>query len=104
MAVTVSFLTLALAQIWHVFDMRHPGSHWINNEVARNPYVWGAVALSFSMVAAAVFVPGLNMLLSLPVPPPPALCLALGFSFLPLVIGQIALALAPRVWSTDKPV
>ena len=32
-ATTTAFLTLALAQLWHVFSMRDPGSGWRNNFV-----------------------------------------------------------------------
>jgi len=94
-AITVSFLTLALAQIWHVFDMRHPGSHWLDNEVVRNPYVWGAVGLSVFLVGAAVFAPGLNAVLHLPPPSPSALGLAVAFSLIPLLVGQTVMALTP---------
>lgn len=93
-AVTVSFMTLALAQIWHVFDMRHPGSHWIFNEVVRNRYVWAAVGFSVFLVGAAVFLPGLSTVLGLPMPPLPAVALAVGFSLLPVLVGQIALAVS----------
>ncbi|MBU2484202.1 MAG: cation-translocating P-type ATPase, partial [Alphaproteobacteria bacterium] len=38
-AVTVAFLTLALAQLWNVFNVRDADSGLIGNEVTRNPYV-----------------------------------------------------------------
>ena len=44
-AVTVTFLTLAFAQLWHVFNMRHPRSGLLRNEVTRNPWLWGALLL-----------------------------------------------------------
>ncbi|MEJ2055907.1 MAG: HAD-IC family P-type ATPase, partial [Calditrichaceae bacterium] len=44
-AVTISFLTLALARLWHIFNMREPGSPFFKNEVTRNPFVWGAIFL-----------------------------------------------------------
>jgi Ca2+-transporting ATPase len=44
-AVTLSFLSLVLAQLWHVFNMRDRGTHLIRNDITRNPYVWGALAL-----------------------------------------------------------
>ena len=43
--VTVTFLTLAFAQLWHAFNMRHPQSALLWNEVTRNPWLWGALAL-----------------------------------------------------------
>ncbi|MHC4992813.1 MAG: cation-translocating P-type ATPase, partial [Planctomycetota bacterium] len=38
-AVTVSFLALAMAQVWHVFNMRERGSSPLSNDVARSPWV-----------------------------------------------------------------
>jgi Ca2+-transporting ATPase len=38
-AVTVSFLTLAFAQLWHV---REYTSNLLRNDITRNPFVWGA--------------------------------------------------------------
>lgn len=40
-AVTVAFLTLALAQLWHVFNMRPTDSSRWSNAVTRNRYGWG---------------------------------------------------------------
>ena len=50
--VTVSFLTLAFAQLWHVFNMRGRGSGVFRNAVTRNPYVWMAVALCTAILLA----------------------------------------------------
>ena len=44
-AVTISFLTLAFAQLWHVFNMRERHSNWFLNDITCNKYVWGALAL-----------------------------------------------------------
>jgi len=58
-AVTVSFLTLALGQIAHVFNMAGPESRpWVNT-VSRNRWVWGAVVLCVGLVFAGVEVPWL---------------------------------------------
>ena len=43
-AVTVTFLTIAFAQLWHVFNMRHPTSSLLHNEITRNPWIWAALA------------------------------------------------------------
>ena len=42
-SVTVSFLTLGFAQLWHVFNMRSKQGGLLVNEVTRNPWVWGAI-------------------------------------------------------------
>ncbi|MFO7728008.1 MAG: cation-transporting P-type ATPase, partial [Desulfonatronovibrio sp.] len=49
-AVTISFLILALARTWHVFNMRDFGSRALFNDVTRNPFVWGAVILSIGLL------------------------------------------------------
>jgi Ca2+-transporting ATPase len=61
-AVTVSFLTLALAQLWHVFNMRSIGQAW-RNDISLNPWVWAALALCLVLLAAAAFVAPLSALL-----------------------------------------
>jgi Ca2+-transporting ATPase len=55
--VTVSFLTLALAQIWHTFNMADPGQSPIVNDVPRNPYVWAAVLVCLALIGVACYVP-----------------------------------------------
>ena len=53
-AVTVSFLTLSGAQLWHVFNMREAGSGRLRNEITKNPWVWGALALCAGLLVASV--------------------------------------------------
>ena len=97
-AVTVAFLTLALAQLWNVMNMRSPAGGLFLNDVTRNPYVWGAVALCVGLVAAAVWVPVLSDVLGLSDPGMVGLMLAAGMSFLPLVIGQVLLLSVNDDW------
>jgi Ca2+-transporting ATPase len=87
-AVTISFLTLAFAQLWHVFNMREKGSGMIRNEVTRNPYVWGALVLCAGLLVAAVYLPVLAGLLKTEDPGPTGWALVLIASLFPLVIGQ----------------
>jgi len=91
-ATTLSFLALAFAQLWHVFNMREPGSH----DVERNPWVWGALALCAGLLLAAVYVPALAGLLRLVPPGADGWLFALGLSFAPLVAGQAATLLRRR--------
>ncbi|KGF70610.1 ATPase [Hoeflea sp. BAL378] len=93
-AVTVAFVTLALAQLWNVFTMRDPGSGLFNNEVTRNLYVWGALVLCLGLVGLALWLPALADLLGLPSPGPQGLALAFAASLAPLVLGQAWLAVA----------
>jgi Ca2+-transporting ATPase len=88
-AVTVSFLTLAFAQLWHVFNMRDSGSNILENEVTRNPYVWGALVLCTGLLLIAVYLPGLNDLLKTTDPGLQGWGLVLVASIVPLIVGQV---------------
>jgi Ca2+-transporting ATPase len=88
-AVTVSFLTLAVAQLWHVFNARERGSSFLGNDVARNPWVWGALALCGLLLLAAVYLPGLSTVLQTTDPGLDGWGLVLGMSLLPCIAGQL---------------
>lgn len=88
-AVTVSFLTLAFAQLWHVFNMRDRDTHILRNDVIRNPYVWGAVVLCTTLLLMAVYIPGFNDVLGVVNPEVNGWLIVAGFSLLPLLVGQI---------------
>lgn len=89
-AVTVSFLTLALAQLWHIFNMRDPGSHFFYNDVIRSPHIWGALGTCMVLLLWVVYVPGLNTLMRVSDPGLQGWLLALGMSAIPWGIGQVA--------------
>jgi Ca2+-transporting ATPase len=95
-AVTISFLTLAFAQLWHVFNMRDVHASLFRNDVTRNRYVWGALALCTGLLIAATYVPGVAQVLSLQVPSGAGWGVVAVMSLLPLVVGQAALGLRAR--------
>ncbi|WEL21440.1 HAD-IC family P-type ATPase [Halorhabdus sp. BNX81] len=88
-AVTVSFLTLAFAQLWHVFNMRELTSGILRNEVTENRYVWGALALSTLILIGATYLPGISLALSTAPIGLEGWAVVLGMSLLPLLGGQI---------------
>ncbi|MEM1315165.1 MAG: HAD-IC family P-type ATPase, partial [Pseudomonadota bacterium] len=90
-AVTVAFLSISLAQLWNVFNVRDPRSGLFVNDVSRNRYVWFALVLCLGLISAAVLAPGLSEVLRLPYPGWAGLAVALGSSLLPLVLGQALL-------------
>jgi Ca2+-transporting ATPase len=92
--VSVTFLTLAFARMWHTFNMRTADSGFFVNDVTRNPFAWGAVVLCIGLLAAAVYVPVLAGALKLIQPSFEVWTVILGFSLIPLVVGQ--LFVAPR--------
>jgi len=88
-AVTVSFLSLAFARLWHVFNMRDNKDGFLRNEVTKNPYVWGALLLSAGFLLLAVYVPFLANVLGVVNPGGQGWVLILGTSLVPLIVGQI---------------
>lgn len=86
-AVTVAFLTLALSQLWNVFNVRS-ATHLSKDDILRNGYVWAALALCLVLIACALLHPGLADLLGLPWPGRAGLLLAVAMSFLPFLLGQ----------------
>jgi len=101
-AVTVAFLTLALAQLWNVFNMRTRGSGFFVNDVTGNGYVWGALVLCLGLISAALWLPWLSGLLGLPWPGLNGLALSAAMSLVPLVFGQFLL-LIPAAARPKKP-
>jgi Ca2+-transporting ATPase len=66
--VTVTFLTLAFGQLWHVFNMRHQTSQLILNEINRNPWIRAALALCASILLTAAYIPSLIYMLHMVAP------------------------------------
>ncbi|MEZ5318524.1 MAG: cation-transporting P-type ATPase [Vicinamibacterales bacterium] len=95
-AVTVSFLTLAFAQLWHVFNTRGPRSRLLRNDVVGNPWVWGALALCTLLLVAAVFVPPFARLLRVASPGAAGWLVVVAMSLAPVLAGQIVLAFRGR--------
>ncbi len=65
LGVTVAFCTLALAQLWHVFNMRGDTWRLLDNEITRNPWVWAALVLCLALVLMAVYAPVVSDVLRL---------------------------------------
>lgn len=90
-AVTVSFLTLALAQLWHAFNMadgatRRSGYDW---SVVRSPYVWGAIALCIGILLAALHIAPIGQVLRLEPPTTAMWGVILGMSLAPLALAAL---------------
>jgi Ca2+-transporting ATPase len=90
-AVSISFLTLAFAQLWHVFNMRDKNSGLLDNSIIRNPFIWGALGLCSVLLAATVYVPLLAEVLDVAKPGARGWLLIFIMSLLPMVVGQVAL-------------
>jgi Ca2+-transporting ATPase len=88
--VTVTFLTLAFAQLWHVFNMRDARSGLLRNEITRNPWVWGALALCALLLALPPYTPALARVLHLTPPTPAMWAVVMLMSLAPLLLVQAA--------------
>ncbi|MDT8442953.1 MAG: cation-transporting P-type ATPase [Desulfuromonadales bacterium] len=89
-AVTVSFLSLSLARLCHVFNMRDRESGLFCNEITRNPFIWGALVFCLGLLAIALYLPGLREILSLTAPGAAGWGIILVVGVLPLLVGQAA--------------
>lgn len=96
-AVTISFLTLAFAQLWHVFNTRELASNILRNEVTENIYIWGALGLCSLLLVASVYLPGISSVLQTEVLGLSGWALVLGMSLIPLVLGQMEREIRKRI-------
>jgi Ca2+-transporting ATPase len=85
---TMCFHTLALAQLWHVFNMRNWRETLLSSAVPRNAYVWLALGLSLALLAAANLVPHIAAALQLVPLTRDAWATVLAFSLLPNVVNE----------------
>jgi Ca2+-transporting ATPase len=95
-AVTVSFLTLSVSRLFHVFNMRNPDSGLLRNEITRNPFVWGALVLCIALLGLAVYVAPLANVLEVTPPGVDGWLLVLGASLVPVLVGQTYLVFRSR--------
>jgi Ca2+-transporting ATPase len=90
-AVTVSFLTLAFAKLWFVFNLRDRTSTPWRNAVVRNYVIWAAISLCIPLLLLAVYLPGLAEVLSTEPPGLAGWGLIMAMSVVPFIVGQIIL-------------
>ena len=94
--VTVTFLTLAFAQLWQVFNMRHPRSGLVRNEVTHNPWVWASLLLCTALLAMPPYISPMAHVLHLAPVTPLMWAVILGLSATPLLVTQaLTLMLVP---------
>jgi Ca2+-transporting ATPase len=88
-AITVSFCTLTLAQLWHVFNMRDNMRNPFNNEITRNIWIWLALAICILLLLAAVYLPFLSDVLKLGHPGLDGWLVIVGMSVVPILAAPI---------------
>ncbi|SMO63442.1 cation-translocating P-type ATPase [Fodinibius sediminis] len=87
-AVTLSFLTLAFAQLWHVFNMRSRKSGIFRNMITANPWIQGALLLCVILILGALYIPPVAEILKVHPPDTIGWSVVIGMSLVPLFIGQ----------------
>ncbi|MEP7232018.1 MAG: cation-transporting P-type ATPase [Ginsengibacter sp.] len=56
----ITFISLALAQLWHVLNLSSRKISFLNNEITRNKFIWAALLLCIAIMAVFYFVSPLN--------------------------------------------
>ncbi|WP_457107415.1 cation-translocating P-type ATPase [Methylobacterium sp. P5_C11] len=92
--VTVTFLTLAFAQLWQVFNMRASGSRLLRNEVTCNPWVWAALLLCTALLVGPTCLPPVGTVLGLVALDGSGWTLVLSASLAPVLVVQLGSLIA----------
>ncbi|TPQ35606.1 ATPase [Bradyrhizobium guangdongense] len=100
--VTVTFLTLAFAQLWHTFNTRDPHSSLFVNEVTRNGWLWSALLLCAVLLAVPPYLPPAAHLLHLARPTADMWLVVVVFSLTPVIVTQTVSAVV-KSWLTRGP-
>lgn len=99
-ALRVFFLTLAFAQLFHVFNRRGPGSKLLANQVTRDAFICSALGLCAGLLFLAAYLPGLAAVPKVSAPGLGGWLLVFGMSAVAWATGQTVLAVrsapAPR--------
>ena len=85
----MAFYTLVLAQLFNVFNLPKRSSSFFNNEVTRNPWVWGAILLCILLTALGYILEPLRQVLSLVPISGEHLIWVVVFSGLSLLVSQL---------------
>jgi len=101
-AVTVSFLTLAFAKLWHVFNLRAPNTGPIRNDITRNRWIWASLLLCTGLLLLATYLPFLQTILRTVNPGLTGWALILAGSLAPLIIIQIGMFIVSQFRSEES--
>ena len=85
----IAFITLAFAQLFHVFNMSSTHSRFLVNDITRNKFVWLALIICSALLMIVYFIPQLSLVLNLTELPLKLWIVSLLASFIPLVMVQL---------------
>ena len=99
-AVTVSFLTLGLAKLWFVLNLRDRGTSILRNDVISNRWIWGAGLLCLILLLVAVYWGPLAFFLHTIPPGIEGWTVIVSLSIIPAVLGAFLPGI--RFYSAQK--
>ena len=85
----VAFITLAFAQLFHVFNMSAFDSKIFINDITKNKYVWLAVVICTGFMVLVFVVPQMRLVLGLDFLPTKIWIISILASFIPLFLIQL---------------
>lgn len=85
----VAFITLAFAQLFHVFNMASAHSKILVNDITKNKFVWLAIVICTGLMVLVCAIPQMRLVLGLQVLPTNIWLVVLLASLLPLVMVQL---------------
>ncbi len=83
------FVTLAFAQLFHVFNMSSPKSKLFVNEITKNHFVWYAIIICLGLMVMVFTVPQMRLVLGLTVLPVNIWAVSIIASLIPLFVIQV---------------
>jgi len=84
----ITFFSLALAQLWHVFNLSSRKISFIKNEITRNHFVWYALLLCLTIIAVFYTTDPLNKILDIQTLDIQIWLIIVGTSFSPFIFIQ----------------
>ncbi|MCK5598305.1 cation-transporting P-type ATPase [bacterium] len=91
---TMGFLAIAFVQLLHVFNVRRKNGLGLDRTLLKNPYVWGAFAITVSLQIFAVYAPFMRRVLHT--------SLLSGEMWLWVLFGSVAPVVLIQLWSLAK--
>jgi Ca2+-transporting ATPase len=85
----VAFITLAFAQLFHVFNMSSFHSKMLVNDITKNKFIWLAIVICTGLMVLVYAIPQMRLVLDLQVLPTNIWLVAILASLLPLVVVQL---------------
>jgi P-type Ca2+ transporter type 2C len=85
----VAFITLAFAQLFHVFNMSSPHAKFFINDITKNKFIWLAILICTAFIVLVYVIPQMHLVLDLADLSIEIWGVCIVASLLPLLLGQI---------------